>query len=482
MKTLTRLLFIVACLSLLFSCQKPDEFNDELSGVDLKSGHKCGEVIVVNPSGGDDTQALNDAFEEAKATGPGATVKLTKGTYTIGMIEVRDFVGCFTGAGKGNTIITNLPNLPCEDAWLVNTFPSLLKFVGGDIKISNMTIQFKDGNPCLPGENNDAIYGEMAAGLILADYSGTYVPDKRYIKGIVENVDLIAGIDGGLGVYGTPGNVVMLIYCGSDMMFSADFMPLSKGNISVTNCNFKDGMAGPDIWAFDEKSVINIKNNIIEGGLCPVYIGCMMGSKVMLTNNEVKKLHEGCWYSIWIDAYDFYPFLPSKETNYILTGNKIEVSEGTAGLFIRDHFRTKDPVTPPQLFDVHGNVFESEQGGISVMSVNNKDAKIRNNKFLGTGAVGVMINGEEATGTYAENNQVIGNNLFKATYTDATVYLGQFSKNCKVVGVKTDQVVDLGVNNSVVGTKAHKSGVQSGYHPNNKYKSFQENLIQRRRK
>jgi hypothetical protein len=38
MKTLTKFLFCVACISLLFSCQKPDEFNDELSVVVLKSG------------------------------------------------------------------------------------------------------------------------------------------------------------------------------------------------------------------------------------------------------------------------------------------------------------------------------------------------------------------------------------------------------------------------------------------------------------
>ena len=472
MKTLFRFLFCMAFISLLFSCEKSDPFGDELSGVDLKSAANCGEVIVVDPSGGDDTQALIDAFEEAKASGPGATVQLTEGTYTIGMIEVLDFNGCFTGAGKGKTIITNLPDLPCENAWLANVIPSLLKFVGGDIKICDMTIKFKDGNPCLPGVMNDEIYGDLAAGLILADYSGTYVPDNRYIKGVLENVELIAGIDGGSGVYGTSGNVVMLLYCGSDKWFPYDFFPISIGNISVSNCYFKDGMAGPDIWAFDEKSVVDIKNNVVEGGLCPVYLGCLMGSRVTFSNNEVKNLHEGSWYSVWIDAYDSYPFLPAKETSYTLAGNKIEVPEGTIGLMIRDHFRAIDPNALPQLFDVRGNIFESETGGISVMSMNNKNAKIQNNKFLGAGAVGVMIDGEEATGTYSEMNQVIGNNYFGATYTDVAVYLGPFSKNCKVVGVKSDLVVDEGVNNSIIGTKANKKGIQSDHFMAQKGKPF----------
>ena len=77
----------------------------------------AGLLLQVNPSGGDDTQALIDAFDAAKAAGPGSTVKLAKGEFTIGMIEVRDFDGYFRGAGKGKTIITNLPQLPCEECW-----------------------------------------------------------------------------------------------------------------------------------------------------------------------------------------------------------------------------------------------------------------------------------------------------------------------------------------------------------------------------
>ena len=460
MKALTKFLFCMAFISLLFSCEKPDPFGDELSGVDLKSAANCGEVIIVDPSGGDDTQAFIDAFAEAKESGPGATVQLTEGLYRVGMIEVRDFNGCFIGAGKGKTIITNKMELPCEEAFQANATPSLLKFIGGDIKISEMTIKFQDGNPCAGGEMNDAIYGELAAGITLADY-GVYVPDNRYIKGIVDNVELIAGTDGGAGVYGTLGNVVMLLYCSADKWFPDDFMPLSKGNISVKNCVFKDGMTGPDIWGFDFKSVIDIKNNVMEGGLLGAYISSMMGTKITFSNNQIRDLSNGCWYSVCFDAYDFYDFLPDKETSYTISGNRIEVPENTPGLYIRDHFRTKGTDVAPQLFDVRGNVFESEEGGISIMSVNNKNAKIWNNKFLGEGAVGVMIDGDEPTGTYAESNQLIGNNYFGASYTDAAVYLGPFSKNCKVVGVKSDLVVDEGVNNSVVGTKANKKGVQS---------------------
>jgi len=109
---------IAMMMLLFFACTKEDNFlSDPSSQADqLKSSHHKGVVIKVLPSGGDDTQALIDAFEAAKAAGPGSTVKLEEGTYTIGMIEVRDFDGNFRGAGKGKTILTNLCCLPCEEA------------------------------------------------------------------------------------------------------------------------------------------------------------------------------------------------------------------------------------------------------------------------------------------------------------------------------------------------------------------------------
>lgn len=463
MKSLTKLFFMMACLSLLFSCEKTDEFSEELSGNDLKSGiKKCGEVIVVNPSGGDDTQALKDAFEEAKQSGPGATVQLLKGTYTIGMIEVHDFNGCFMGAGKGKTIITNKMELPCEEVWEQNALPALLKFIGGDINILNMTFQFQDGDPCLPGYWNDILYGDLACGLVLADYGGTYVPDKRYIKSKVDNVDFIAGNDGGHGVYGTIGNVAMLIYCGNDKVFADDFMPLSTGNISITNGNFKDGLTGPDFWAFDEKSVLKAERNVISGGSQQIFMGSLMGPDVTVKNNTFKN---GTWIDLYINGADwgYYPgILPLKESRFTISGNKFESPKGIISIYMSDFFRTADPAGVfPQLYDVKDNVFNNEEGGIAIQCEITKNTKIWNNKFLGTGATGVFINGDEPTGTYAEKNQVIGNNYFGAAYTDAAVYLGPYSKNCKVVGVKSDQVVDMGVNNSVIGTKANKKGVHS---------------------
>jgi hypothetical protein len=204
-------------LILLYSCSKeliePDQMGDlkDLTCGKYGPNKPHGPVFTVAPSE-DATQALIDAFEAAKEAGPGAVVQLLEGQYAIGIFEIHDFNGYFRGVGKGKSIITNIPELPCEECWLQDMMPSLMTFVGGDVTISDMTIHFQDGRPCAYGPINEALYGDLATTLVLADFTAKYVPPKRYIKGVVKNVDFIGGDDGGYGVWNTNNNVNMTVY------------------------------------------------------------------------------------------------------------------------------------------------------------------------------------------------------------------------------------------------------------------------------
>src|SRR4030042_2770377 len=117
-------------LILLYSCSKeiiePDQMGDLKDLTCGKGGlnKPHGPIFTVSPSV-NATDALNAAFDAAKEAGPGAVVQLEEGTYTIGMIEVCDFDGYFRGTGKGKTIISTLPDLPCEEALDVNVSPAL---------------------------------------------------------------------------------------------------------------------------------------------------------------------------------------------------------------------------------------------------------------------------------------------------------------------------------------------------------------------
>jgi hypothetical protein len=479
-------------LILLYSCSKeviePDQTGDLKDLTCGKGGlHKpAGPVFTVSPGGGDDTQALIDAFEAAKQGGPGAVVQLEEGQYTIGMIEVRDFDGYFRGAGKDKTIISNLPELPCSDWLAINVIPFLLQFVNGNVRMSDMSLRINDGHPCaeMP-ESYTSFFGDMLAiVLTFTDYTATYVPDDRYIKGSVKNVNFIGGaLNGGNNPWGLNYNTNMSIYCGSPMWFDEGFMPLSIGEISMSGCSFDKNVVGPDVWGFDKSSKVIIENNDIAGSVYGMYLGCNLGSQLTLKNNRI---HDGLMWDIYLDDSDYgytsyQSIVLDKRTELTIIGNNILSPPGVIGIYMLDSRRTVRPDEGfPQLIDIKFNRFNTLEGGTAIYGLNNVDAKIWNNRFTGTGAVGVMLDGNEATDTWAENNKIMGNNFSGATYTDATVYLGAYTTNCKVVGVATDKAVDLGVNNSVIGVKAQKKGPH--YHPemHGQFKSMQENMMRMR--
>ena len=479
MKTILKIFCITAFLSFLFSCQKTSEFDDELAGIDLKSASGCGEVFIVNPSGADDTQALKNAFEDAKASGPGAIVQLTEGTYNIGPIDVRDFNGCFIGAGKAKTYISNLPELPCEELYQSDNLPYLMQFIGGNILISDLAFCINDGKPCADSPTNAWIGDLLCTVLILGDFHAGYdMPEVRLIKGIVKNVDFIAGkINGGNNIYGLEGNVNMSLYCGPSYWNMTGTEPLSNGEITVTGCGFYQNNIGPDFAGFCKNSNIKVENNIIEGCAYDMFMFANLGAKFSIKNNTFRG---GQQYGLWIEDNDwgYYPnVVLQNRTEWNITGNRFQGSPGYICLFLDDSRRTTHPEEGfPQLFNIKGNEFKTSDGGMAIQGFNIFETKIWNNKFLGSGAVGVMINGDETTGTFAENNQIIGNNYFGAKYTDASVYLGPYTKNCKVVGVSSDKVVDLGVNNSVIGTKANKKGNKSLHFTNRELTNFKQKM------
>jgi hypothetical protein len=475
-------------LILLYSCSKemiePDQAGDlkDLTCGKYEPNKPHGPVFTVAPSE-NATQALIDAFIAAKEAGPGAVVQLEEGQYTIGVIDVRDFDGYFVGKGRGKTIISNLPDLPCDAQLEANLTPTLMRFTGGNVTVANLTFHLNDGNPCKAGGSNDDIYGELASILVLADY-GNYVPANRYIKGVVDNVDFIGGNDGNAGVYGTPGNVAMPLYVGADFMFPPEYMPVSHLDISLTRCYFELGLVGPDFWSSDENSHLYIANNIMKNNmLAGAFLGFCQGSNCIVENNQF--INTATFADLYIDNNDqgYYTIvpLPVKRTNFTIKGNKFQSLPGAISMYLSDYsYGTFSENNFPQLFNIMSNNITTQEGGIAIMGSNFVNAKIWNNRFSGTGSVGIMLDGTEATNRWAENNKIMGNNFLNATYTGGNVYLGPFTKNCMVVGVSTDKVVDFGVNNSVIGVKAQKKGPHYNPGMHGHFKNMQENMMRMR--
>ena len=148
----------------------------------------------MDPTGVDDTVNLECAFEAAAAAGPGSTVQLMNGTYRIGQIEVNEFHGSFVGAGKEQTTITTLPELPCPGTW-----PILLQFTEGDVRVADLTFDITDPYPSQewlnPVDDPDLLYPRKDLAVIVAiggqllDSSHDWsIPSTVYANSSFENV------------------------------------------------------------------------------------------------------------------------------------------------------------------------------------------------------------------------------------------------------------------------------------------------------
>lgn len=108
-----------------------------------------GPVFLVEPSGGDDTVNLLAAFDLAKAAGPGATVQLAPGEFTVQMMLIENFDGYFKGSGEAETIIGTFADQDCQSQVDAGEYPGLITFRGGYPRISDMTVHIQP-MPCLP--------------------------------------------------------------------------------------------------------------------------------------------------------------------------------------------------------------------------------------------------------------------------------------------------------------------------------------------
>ncbi len=110
-------------------------------------------------------------------------------------------------------------------------------------------------------------------------------------------------------------------------------------------------------------------------------------------------------------------------------------------------------------------------GGTGISLTNNIDGIVRNNRFIGTGSVGVYVDGAavpdpstfELLGPgVAKNALVLGNNFTGLNPATADIVLGENSMDCTVVGSGKESVIDNGTNNEVVGMKRKTGGNHSG--------------------
>jgi hypothetical protein len=116
------------------------------------------KTFYVPATGGDNTAAIQAAFNRAVAAGSGSVVQLGPGHFYTDAIFVSGFNGTFRGAGQGVTTIDTLRGFDNGAAPLgpvtldkagntVVSWPALFCFAGGNVRVCDMTAAISDPSP-----------------------------------------------------------------------------------------------------------------------------------------------------------------------------------------------------------------------------------------------------------------------------------------------------------------------------------------------
>jgi len=99
-----------------------------------------GNVLLVEPTGSDDTENIRCALEQSKALGV-TKVRLGRGDFHLTTIMIEDFGGILQGTGINATNL-EIPedSIDCASYLAAGRAPAVMKFINGDVKIAKMTL------------------------------------------------------------------------------------------------------------------------------------------------------------------------------------------------------------------------------------------------------------------------------------------------------------------------------------------------------
>jgi hypothetical protein len=441
MKKLYNVLFFLSVLT--FSCSKDSLLNSD-QGTDQLLNNSAlktsGLVITVKPNGTDDTPALIDAFEQAKASGQKAVVKLMPGTFKIGSIEVTEFNGKLTGSGQGTTIITNIWDFPTrDDVFQLGRMPALITFIGGNVEVSNLTVKISELNWVVDPQKPQGM-----PILLFSDYSNTYFPSDHHIQVKVNNIEIINSDQPGVyfgGITFEPAK-----FPGSETR-----IPRSNIDATVTNSRFSN--LGVDVWGCKSGNFM-IGSNIFELGGLTAHQN--MGVTVKITKNNIISQYG---HPIDINAWDFelgvLEYVSCKVGTYEIRDNIFNYEEMVFGIW--DDWRYNYPENPDWMRIIwDNNIFFANKDGLTLGNTFGlKDAVFSNNKIVGNFQGGNL----HILGSWCPNDcpgwsigfQLLDNYFLQKNFV---IELGPTTSDCLIKGnLKNVTVIDKGLNNTIIGTK-----------------------------
>ena len=434
---------------------------------------------IVSPTGGDDTQNIQRAFDEAVMAGPGSTVQLTAGQFYCNNIVVKGFQGTFKGAGKGVTKIDTLraldPKAPPLSAPV--DYPALLQFVGGSLRISDMTFEITPFRTTetyrYPGLNQKFCIIDTIVRI-----------DGRYVDSQVERVQFIG--HKGAGYY-NPGLIPDNCHTGmriADLYdFEGTFYPFhvgpTTGTHTVKGCEFSRFTEGLQALGLSNGRLLvggspmdantftdcfsSVMTRNIEGSVVEISYNYMDGTRgsQIFCYNDMKPQEKPT------------SFGPITSPSQVLISHNTMICNGDwadaiylddDGPSIGNWFSMEFAWSLRAVVSNNKIVLNTPVGGIYGFGI--EGAVISGNEISGTGLAGVY----PAPGPYGSfgwmetcsNWTLVGNNYEHLDAGVSQVWLGPWSDHCTVVGGSKDTVLDQGTDNLLVGINNMGSGISVG--------------------
>ena len=415
----------------------------------------AGHTIKVRPpSGVDDTATIQAALDAAVTSGPDSTVQLAAGRYLTQQLAVYNFHGTFKGMGKDRTTIEALPNLqvtpgfgnsPVLPNGTTNRWPSLVIFVDGDIRVSDLSIKVT------------APPGTAAATWLLDDSPVNFLLDAIRIMGTTKTNVCVEGIS----IEGLPDdsptswgfNVVNGVYFAGELARSTvdlDYYHLS-GSFTVRNTSMKSTGTGAAVGGYIQDANVTIggspaAGNVFENALVGLDIEGGQNSHFEISHNR----SEGMWYSMWVASWlGVSQAIPAHYSIHDNTFITIGPS-ASFGIYLPD-----DPAKPWIRATIFNNTIEQKSDSLwaGIGAYDTMDTVLWNNTITGSGAAAIQLGGDlggDALCTVLDNH-------IRGFYADPSFGLAQIhlgpatSHNLVVCSSPLDTVLNQGTKNIIIG-------------------------------
>lgn len=111
---------------------------------------------IVNPSGVDDTTAIQSALDACSYPGANCTIQFQKGVYYTRILAAENFHGTIRGMGQDKTFLKPVSSQSAPDVdtcsetgWASpisksSKYPVIMQFTGGSLTISDLTFQIDE--------------------------------------------------------------------------------------------------------------------------------------------------------------------------------------------------------------------------------------------------------------------------------------------------------------------------------------------------